>query len=49
VVARTERGSAAGELHVVLNWFGEVTARAQASTTGTGEPERVAVSRRARQ
>jgi dipeptidyl aminopeptidase/acylaminoacyl peptidase len=42
VVARTERGSAAGELHVVLNWFAEVTARAQASTTGPGEPERVA-------
>ena len=29
VMSRTERGSTAVELHVVLNWFGEVNARTQ--------------------
>jgi len=49
VMPRTERGSAAQELHVVLNWFGEVTARAQASATASANPQRVAMSSRARQ
>jgi hypothetical protein len=31
VMPRSERGQAPGELHLVLNWFAEVRARAQAS------------------
>ena len=30
VIPRSDRGPASGELHVVLNWFSEVTARTQA-------------------
>jgi hypothetical protein len=50
VVPRTDRGSIAGEIHVVLNWFGEVTARAQASASGNrAAPAHLAASWRARQ
>jgi hypothetical protein len=31
VMPRSDRGPIAGELHLVLNWFGEVTARTQAA------------------
>jgi hypothetical protein len=31
VMPRSDRGPAPVELHVVLNWFGEVTARSQAA------------------
>jgi serine/threonine-protein kinase len=34
VMPRSDRGAAPGALHVVLNWFGEVTARTQATGAG---------------
>jgi hypothetical protein len=34
VMPRSDRGPAPSELHLVLNWFAEVTARTQAASIG---------------
>ena len=46
VVTRSEKAMAPGELHIVLNWFAEVTARTQAANArhvGSGGPELAAL------
>jgi hypothetical protein len=37
---RSEQGTVSGELHVVLNWFGEVTARTQSASARHRRPSR---------
>ena len=48
VMPRSDQGLVQGQLHVVLNWFGEVTARTQATNDGPrgSHPETLATLRR---
>jgi hypothetical protein len=51
VMPRSNQGSVAEELHIVLNWFSEVSARAQAANAphATGSPQESAALWRAGQ
>ncbi len=50
VMPRSDQGVVPGELHLVLNWFGEVTARAQAANAAylRSAPPELALLRKAR-